>query len=320
MTEDNDSFKDRSGGLKAFGVALIVVGSLSLLMVPLSLLGSIMSRTMDAGQSASYWVFSLLVNLLTYLFLGGIFLWIGIGSIRLKRWVRPMLLSIGWVWLILGLMVTALIFFIMPKMMGSFMPPEVSAPSNIVNIVIAVSGLISLIFMVLLPGLLIWFYSQKSVKQTLEAKNPDPAWTDACPSPVLALSLFYGASAVVTLLTSFLGVSFIWSSVINGFPAVLATIFYALIMAYICYAIYKLDIRGWWTALGFTIFATISSAMLFSRNNVNAMMSAISKNDHLLYSQGYLEWLLKYQRYILLLSAVTLMAYLLYIKKYFKRS
>jgi len=320
MTENNDLFKDRSGGLKAFGVALIVVGSLSLLMIPLALLGSIMSRTMDAGQSASYWVFSLLVNLLTYLFLGGIFLWIGIGSFRLKRWVRPVLLSIGWVWLLLGLMVTALIFFIMPKMMGSFMPPEVSTPSNIINIVIAVSGVISLVFMVLLPALLIWFYSQHSVKQTLEIKNPGPAWTDACPSPVLAISLFYGVSAVLAVLTSLLGVSFIGGAIITGFPAVLITIFYALIMAYICYASYKLDIQGWWTALGFTLFGTISSIMLFSRNDIDAIMSAISKNDYQFYTQENLDWLLKYQGYILLLSAVTLIAYLLYIKKYFKRT
>lgn len=320
IAQNQESFKDRSGGLKAFGVVLIVIGGFSLLMIPLAVLGSIMSRTMDAGQSAGYWVFSLLVNLLTYLFLGGIFLGIGIGSIRLKRWVRPVLLSIGWVWLLLGLMVTTVIFFVMPKMMGNFMLPEVSDPSLIVGIVIMVSGAISILFMVLLPALLIWFYSQSSVKQTLEAKDPGPAWTDACPPPVLAISLFYGVSAVLVLLTSFLGVSIFWGSVIKGLPAVLVTIFYGLILAYICYAIYRLDSRGWWIAMISTAFGTVSPLLVFSKNDPMEIIALMGHSDQLQYAQEGMTLMLKYQGCILLLSAVTLLAYLLYIKKYFKRS
>ncbi|MBU1356637.1 MAG: hypothetical protein KJ620_08730 [Candidatus Edwardsbacteria bacterium] len=320
ITQNQGSFKDRSSGLKAFGVVLIVIGGFNLLLIPLVLLGSIMSRTMDAGQSAGYWVFSLLVNLLTYLFLGGIFLGIGIGSIRLKRWVRPVLLSIGWVWLLLGLMVTAMIFFVMPKMMGTFMLSEVSDPSLIVGIVIMVSGAMSILFMVLLPALLIWFYSQSSVKQTLEAKDPGPAWTDACPPPVLAISLFYGVNAVLTLLASFLGVSFIWGSIITGLPAVLVTIFYGLILAYICYAIYRLDSRGWWTAVISTAFGTVSSLLVFSKNDPIKIVALMGQSDQLQYAQEGISLMLKYQGYILWLSAVTLLGYLLYIKKYFKRS
>lgn len=320
LNKNTNSFKDRSSGLKAFGVVLIVIGGFNLLLIPLVLLGSIMRRTMDAGQSAGYWIFSLLANLLTYLFLGGIFLGIGIGSIRLKRWVRPVLLSIGWVWLLLGLMVTAMIFFVMPKMMGTFMLSEVSDPSLIVGIVIMVSGAMSILFMVLLPALLIWFYSQSSVKQTLEAKDPGPAWTDACPPPVLALSLFYGVSAVLTLLASFLGVSFIWGSIITGLPAVLVTIFYGLILAYICYAIYRLDSRGWWTAVISTAFGTVSSLLVFSKNDPMKIMALMGHSDQLQYAQEGISLMLKYQGYILWLSAVTLLAYLLYIKKYFQRT
>ncbi len=318
--QNQESFKDRSGGLKAFGVVLIVIGGFNLLMIPLAVLGSIMSRTMDAGQSAGYWVFSLLVNLLTYLFLGGIFLGIGIGSIRLKRWVRPVLLSIGWVWLLLGLLVTAMIFFVMPKMMGNFMLPEVSDPSLIVGIVIMVSGAMSILFMVLLPALLIWFYSQSSVKQTLAAKDPGPAWTDACPPPVLAMSMFYGINAVLTLLASFLGVSFILGSIITGLPAVMVTILYGLISAYICYALYRLDGRGWWTAVVSTAFWTVSSLLVFAKNDPMDIMALMGHSDQLQYAQEGMTLMLKYQGYILWLSAVTLLAYLLYIKKYFKRA
>jgi len=65
MDINSDEFKDRSGGLKAFGVVLIILGAFNLLMVPLAVLGSVMGRSAGAGQSAGYWAFSLAVNLLT---------------------------------------------------------------------------------------------------------------------------------------------------------------------------------------------------------------------------------------------------------------
>lgn len=320
INENNITFKDRSGGLKAFGVVLIVLGAFDLLMIPTALMGSIMARSMGGGQSTGYWAFSLSVNILTYLFLGGIFLWTGIDSIRLKRWVRPVLLSIGWVWLLLGIMITALIFIVMPRMMGYFMPPEASVPSNIINIVIAISGTISFIFMVLLPGLLVWFYSQNAIKQTLEAKDPSPAWTDSCPSSVLALSLFYGVSALLTLLTSFLGVSFFCGLVLRGPLAVMITISNAFIMGYICYSFYRLDILGWWIAVVSTLFWTISSILLFSGKNAGKMVELMGQGDQFHYVREGMFLMMKYQGYILLLSAIPLIGYLLYVKKYFNRS
>ncbi|HBZ87027.1 MAG: hypothetical protein A2509_03435 [Candidatus Edwardsbacteria bacterium RIFOXYD12_FULL_50_11] len=320
MDINSDEFKDRSGGLKAFGVVLIILGAFNLLMIPLAVLGSVMGRSAGAGQSAGYWAFSLAVNLLTYLFLGGTFLWTGIDSIRLKRWVRPVLLSIGWVWLLLGLMVTALIFFLLPRMMGYFMPPDVSAPSSIINIVIAVSGTVSFIFMVLLPGLLVWFYSQNAVKRTIEAKDPGPAWTDACPPPVLAISLFYGVSAVLTLPASFMGVTYAFGHLITGVPAILIMLAAAVIAGYICYGFYKLDIRAWWVSIATTLFWSAAFLFTLSEEDMVRMFSFTGNDQNIKFGQSWMQFVWNYQIPVMIISAITFIAYLLYIKKYFKRT
>jgi hypothetical protein len=320
INENNTPFTDRSGGLKAFGVVLIILGAFNLMMAPAFLLISIMGRTMNPGQSTGYWVFSLLVNLLTFLFLGGIFLWTGIDSFRIRRWIRPILLSVGWIWLLVGLINTAVIFFMVPGLIGNYIPQDIPTQGNIVGIVIAVMGFISFVFMILLPGLLVWFYSQGSVKLTLETKDPGPSWTDACPASVLALSLFYGVSAVLTLLTSFLGVSFIFGKIITGFTSTAIMIFFALICFYICYGLYKLKIITWWLAVISTLIWTFSFIFPFKPDDVVRMIS-MTQGDMDSGSMAFMvQYISKYQLPIMIISAVTLIGYLMYIKKHFKRA
>jgi len=321
MTDENNiTFKDRSGGLKAFGVVLIILGAFDLLMIPTALMGSIMARSMGGGQSTGYWAFSLSVNILTYLFLGGIFLWTGIDSIRHKRWVRPVLLSIGWVWLLLGIMTTALIFIVIPRMMGYFMPPEATVPLSIINIVIVISGTVSFIFMVLLPGLLIWFYSKKEVKYTLETNDSNPAWTDACPAPVLALSLFYGVSAALAIPASFMGVTYAFGRLITGLPAVLIILSSAIIAVYLCYGFYKLDLRAWWTSIAITLFWSAAFLPALSDEDMVRIFALSGSDQNINFGQSWMQIVWKYQIPFMLISAVTFLAYLIYIKKYFKRS
>jgi len=57
-------------------------------------------------------------------------------------------------------------------------------------------GFMGLLFIVL-PGGLILVYQSRHTKATCEARDPVPRWTDACPLPVLALSLMLGFGVVL---------------------------------------------------------------------------------------------------------------------------
>ena len=48
---------------------------------------------------------------------------------------------------------------------------------------------------VIIPGALVLFYRSPHVKATCEARDPVVRWTDACPLPVLAVSLMLGLGA-----------------------------------------------------------------------------------------------------------------------------
>ena len=43
------------------------------------------------------------MSALTYGIVGALLVWAGLGSLRKRRWVQPMMNIIGWCWLIVGL-------------------------------------------------------------------------------------------------------------------------------------------------------------------------------------------------------------------------
>jgi hypothetical protein len=103
MTETNEAtpdFKDRTLGLMIFGVISILIGVFCALLVPLMFLSEALSESVaGAGvNSRSAWSASALYGILAV-----VFVWLGIGSIRARRWARELLLSVSWIWLLTGI-------------------------------------------------------------------------------------------------------------------------------------------------------------------------------------------------------------------------
>ena len=183
-------FEDRKAGLVVFGILTMLIGGVCALFVPLLIFGQTMAAKSGAPQSNQ----TLLPAMVTYGGLAVALVWLGIGSMKAERWARALLLIFSWSSLIIGVLSIGMMAFILPRItetMNSAMPPgqpEIPAGSTD-GIMVFVTIIMGLIFMII-PIVWVLFYRSRHVKATCEAYHPTPGWTDRCPLPVLAVSLW----------------------------------------------------------------------------------------------------------------------------------
>src|SRR5688572_11362844 len=95
--------KSRAGGLVAFGVISIVIGSGLLLVGGIGIIGLYMMARMGPAGTADVST-ALAGTMILMAVLAALLFWVGIGSIRCRRWVRPVILPLAWAWLVSGLL------------------------------------------------------------------------------------------------------------------------------------------------------------------------------------------------------------------------
>ena len=120
-----------------------------------------------------------------------------------KRWARALLLIFSWGWLTIGVFDLGMTAFVLPQSLrtinstGSAGHPEISATAS--SIVIVITIIVLCVIFVILPGAWVLFYGSRHVKATCEARDPVIRWTDRCPLPVIAASLWQAWSAAMIL-------------------------------------------------------------------------------------------------------------------------
>ncbi len=314
------AYKNRKTGLIVFGIALIVLGGLCLLFVPLMALGQLMAAR-TTGQSNLRMV---LPSLLMYAGMGVLFLTLGIGSIKCRRWARAVTLVLSWAWLVTG--VISIVMFIwfgsaflntVSEAQGEPLPP--AARTIMMLFVVGFFG----VFFVLVPGLLVLFYGSSHVKATVEAMDPQPRWTDACPLPVLAVSLLaaFGAVTLLTMPVAYNGTLPLFGAILSGFAGSIMWLVLAALLGYAAWSIYHLRVAGWWTVLAILVVFTISNVITFSRVDLMDLYRSMG------YPEDQLALLEKMNiftpRQIVVWSVfwvLPIIGYLIFIKKYFRQA
>lgn len=254
-------FKDRRTGLIVFGILEILVGALSVLMVPMLLEAVVLAP--QAGGGANLRVFG--PALAFYAVLGAALIWLGVGSILCRRWAHALSLILSWSWLLAGVCSMA-VFGLLLRAFAT----KGGADSPMFMIMI-VMGVFEVIFFVALPGAMVLFYRSPDVKATCAARDPVPRWTDTCPPPVLAAALWIGAGALFLLTMPLLYRSVVpWFGILlSGAPATLILLICAAFGLYLAWATYRLQMAGWWASLG--AFALLSASAAATLVRVDLM-------------------------------------------------
>jgi len=248
-----DEHQDRSALLFAFGLAELVLGLLALFLTVLLVVrlclgigGMVTPGEPDPAM--------LLPAILGHLLLGVYYVSAGVGSIQARRWARPVVLAVSWLWLLTGTAALALAAVFLPGMMLRARPPGVDA--DLLSYAQGCGFAVLAVLYVVLPGLFLSVYGSADVRATFEARDPAPRWTDRCPTPVLGLCLF--------LLYAMVGLLF--AAAVPGSPlARTICLGVAALLPVLAWGAYRLRRWAWWSLLGVWLLGAVSARSFFAR-------------------------------------------------------
>ncbi len=307
------SFKDRRTGLIVFGVLEILIGCFCTLMIPLMFWGQKLQADMT-GTPPNYDM--IIPGAVFYAIIAVAFVWLGVGSIMCRRWARALLLILSWGWLLVGVIAVSFNAFLMPRMMEA-------TPANMRTAIIVGAMVAITVIFIIIPGVMVLFYSGKNVKATCESRDPARRWTDACPLPVLAAVLCLGMGAL-SLLSMPLGSKSVmpfFGVLLTGAPATLFLLIMAVGFGWLAWALYRLNPAAWWGVMVVFVVLSVSSAVTFARIDIIEMYRQMG------YPQQQIEQMQKFGfisgKNFALWTAfcmVPWLGYLLWIKRFFSRS
>ncbi len=320
------TFKDRRTGLVIFGILSCLIGgfaALGALAMPLALATSNMVPKTPGIPPPD--LRSLIVGAIIYAAVAVLFVWIGVDSFRTKRWVRPIVLSVGWTWMILGVIGMAMLVFTAPQfieMMDASTSagggPGMPAPFRTIMLVVMIAT--SFVIYLLLPAAYLLFYSGKNVKSTLEYFDPELSWTERVPVQVLGLSVGLALGAISTLASLPFAVLPVFGIVLTGLPAILGILLIAALLAWMAVLTYQQRMIGWWMTSIFTLLLPIGLIISLSRHTLVDIYRDAG------FPQETLDMMLAYSSSgnipsIIAMSVLTAacLAYMLYVLKYFRR-
>lgn len=319
---DGPSYKDRSTGLVIFGAMTLLIGCLAGLFALLIVGAQMAGRAAQPSGGAP----TVVPAVALYGVLAVALIWLGIGSIMVRRWARALLLIFSWSWLLLGIFATIGMVFFIPIIMANAQaaaPPGHPASRAAMAAAMVFVFIIFGIFFLLLPALWLFFYNSRHVKATCEAHDPEPCWTDRCPLPVLALSLWLMFSVPMMVLMPigghavlpFFGVFF------SGIPGAFLYFAIAVLWCYAAWLIYHVNSRGWWLVLIAMIVFTVSGVITFSQHDILEMYQRMG------YPQTQINQIQKMGLFggnstvwMTIVSVLPLVGYMLFIKRYFRKT
>lgn len=316
-------YRDRSTGLVVFGSLTILLGCLTGLLILLMLAGRLIAAGNTNVPPAP--LSAILSAIFIYGILAVALVWLGIGSIKARRWARALLLIFSWGWLIMGLIAMTCMAFIMPKILAGAASAGTNAnhaaPAAAIAGTMAVVLVIFAIVFVIVPAVWIFFYGSRHVKATCETRDPVTRWTDACPLPVLALCLWLLFAVPTFLLLPVMGHGVVpfFGMFLTGVPGTLLCLALAALWAYAAWLLYKLDVRGWWLILIAFVVFMVSAVLTYARHDIIEMYQLMG------YPQAQIDQIQKIglltgnrMAWMMSFSMLPFLGYILFVKKYLR--
>ena len=191
-----DSPRDHSTGLIAFGLLAVLVGVLLfakfVIFALLSIPGVMPSR------------FGTEVPLTAAMALppAAFFLALGLGSIAARRWARAIAFASALVWLAAGLLALVFLGAWLPRLLAAVRPMMASAGSGARSSVVRACMALGVVGFVL-PLLAALFYGSAGVRRECESRDAQDRWTDRLSPAALSLVLALSLAALLALQVAF---------------------------------------------------------------------------------------------------------------------
>jgi hypothetical protein len=176
---------------------------------------------------------------------------------------------------------------------------------------------------VLLPAVWIFFYGSKHVKATCEANDPVERWTDRCPLPVLAASIWtaFGAASMLLMATLYRGAIPLFGAFVFGPLGSALCVVLAAVWGYAAWALYKLNRIGWWVIVFGIIVFSVSAFVTYSHHDLVELYTRMG------YPKSQIDLIQKYRfmngqtmQWFTLGGTIPFLGYLLFIRRFLPKS
>jgi hypothetical protein len=250
--------------LKILGIVLIIVGLVAAYYGPLEIFVFYLFSKggrfyYDGFGVGSFWFAALVVQNLGYYFIAALCLPVGIGHVRLRRWALTLTQLYLWFWLGVGIWLIGNGLLLIPSLYKLF-------DRNVLVRQLTILGVSSLLSLILLPTLALWFYRSRRVRAVFEAHDPRLYWTESYPFPLLALLLLYVIMIIFLHVAIFFqGLFPIFGQIMFGRPSAYVIALGILILGILIYGTANLKIWAWWGSLVFVSLLTGSALWSFSK-------------------------------------------------------
>ncbi|HTL27586.1 MAG TPA: hypothetical protein VL282_00130, partial [Tepidisphaeraceae bacterium] len=241
MTPGVVGFKDRRTRLLVTGILIMLGGIICLLMAGMIPIALYLPRPPGAPTPRSA---DLAPGVVLYIVLAIVAFSLAIGAIRLRRWVRPVILCISVIWLLIGIGGLVVFAVTVPQMVAMMQAQFKTAggppmPTALIVGIAVGTGLFSLLFYIGLPLLLFLLFRGRDVQATLDFFDPHPRWTDGVPLIILGLSMVSLLGAIGSMFGLPTGLFLFFGIPLMGWPGRIALIVVAVLSLIVSRLIYR---------------------------------------------------------------------------------
>ncbi|MGA7613964.1 MAG: hypothetical protein WBX15_02180 [Thermoanaerobaculia bacterium] len=248
----------RRGTLILVGVVQLILGALAALMgafmiFAFNVAGPLAAQSGAPNAAAMMPRSTMAISFSFYFIIGALLVTLGVGSLRVRRWARPLTLVLSAIWFLAGIMTLIMMGAQWPLMrdtLGTSGQPQVGL------VVFGCMGVVMALFGIVLPLVLFLLYKGANVRATFESLDPQPRWTDPYPLTVLGAALWLATTGVGIFFAGFYGVIALGGDRFLTGPAAVAI--YAAIGAVMLALAW-----GYFTGRRFAWWGTIGISALF---------------------------------------------------------
>jgi len=243
-------YRDRRVILVALGVAMLLAGIGCAFLGPVELyvfyLFSEGGRLNYEGFGFGSFMFgNIAVQVAGYYLAAAVLVPLGYGHVRLRRWARPLALALLWSWVVLGLPLLAVLFF-MTASVKSF-----STAGGVAFVVLLAASYL------VLPWLGIRFYQGRNLRGTFEARDQRSTALKVRPVAILViclLDLFFLIALHVPLL--YRGLFPFFGTLLGGMEGIYLTDVAVLVLGLLLWGTWEQRMWAWWgSAVYYTMLA-----------------------------------------------------------------
>jgi hypothetical protein len=267
---DHLDYRDRSLILMIFGGLLLIIGMAVGFLGPAEM--STFYLFTEGGRFhypgfgfGSFMFANIASQIIGYYLIAAIFIVLGYGHLKLQRWVRKLTVALLWFWLVIGVPMIVVVFFILAG------TKELSLMAALIALI-----LLGLSYFVI-PGLMIRFYQGHNVRQTFERKDPNEYWIEELPTPLLVLSALYLFYIIMLhILILFNGMYPVFGIFRFGLPGIFLLDFSIGCLIVLTWGTLQQRLWAWWGSLILLGLFTFSTMFTFFRYSYADLLAGLA--------------------------------------------